>query len=96
MIMDAQRIVGRAVLAYWIMNKLTCEKSGRPLDKRNAVAFEINYVSGRASAVVVHSDHADEIAGRMDDVRAHPLVSAVTVYDGRQLYSRRRKAVVKP
>lgn len=90
----AKIIVGRAVLMYWINDKLTCEKSGRFLDRRTTVVFEINYTSGNSSAVVVHADYADDVAARVEQTRAHPSVSAVRIYDGRELYKRTRKPKV--
>lgn len=87
--------VGRAVLMYWVRSKIFCEKSGRILDVKTTVAFEINYTSGNSSAVVVHADYADDVAARVPEIEAHPLVTRVRVYDGRELFKRRRKAKVK-
>lgn len=84
-----QRRVNKALLKYWIGQKITCEKSGRVLDVKTTVVFEIAYRSGNTSAVVVHADYADYVHSRIEDTRAHPSVSAVTVYDGRELYRRR-------
>lgn len=88
--MDMERRVDQEVLRHAVAKKIQCDKSGEVLDVRSAMMAEIQYTSGRTSYVVVKAEFWPGVEATIPDILAHPLVASIKVYNGPELFGRKK------
>jgi len=85
--MDTHKMLDKMVMRGIVAQKITCEKTGKVLDVKSGVVVEINYVRGTCSFLAVTEQAWSDIQATVPAIEAHPLVSAIKVYHGRELFS---------
>jgi hypothetical protein len=86
--MDLETKVNREILRAAVAKTIMCQVSGHVLDVKSAVLAEIKFLSGNVTNVVVTGhEWTEDLKNKLS---ALPGVVTLTVYDGRELYARKK------